>query len=140
MTIAFVNVPTANAVNVTLRLSALPGCNVVGVVRPWTAKGGSMVIVSTVRGAVPRLLTVTAWDPLVVPTLWLANVKDELLSPATAPVLTPIPVKGTMTGLTPVTLIMSWPLKFLGPSGTKLTPKRVFFPGEIVVGNHPVTN
>src|SRR5947209_17582851 len=74
-----VSTPTAVGTNLTVILQLRPGAKLVPqVVLSEKFLVHAMLLIAT--GAVPTLATVTIWPALVVPTIWLPNNSDVVLS------------------------------------------------------------
>src|SRR5580704_3491478 len=111
MTRALVKVCTALGAKFTLILAELPGVSG-AVLKVPTENGGSAVTALIVKFEVPVLVTVTELLA-VLPKASLGKLIAETLTLATAPVLTPVPLRGRTMGASPVMLRVSEPLNVL---------------------------
>ena len=92
--------PTAVGLNVTLIEQLAPATRLAPHVLVWAKSPGLVPVRLTlviVSGAVPVLDNVTVCAALVVPTVWLPNVREVGVAEATGPV--PVPLRATVCGL-----------------------------------------
>jgi hypothetical protein len=98
-----------------------------------------MEIPLTVSAPGPLLVTVMVWVALLVPTVWLANVKPAGDSPTAGTAAAPVPVRLTLCGLpTPLSVSVTAATRVPVAAGVNVTvivhvPFTATDPGHVLV-------
>ena len=106
--------------------------------KPVCVNGYVSVIPVTLKEMVPEFVMVRGCDTLVVPSAWLAKLKEGVLKVAMAVELIPLPLNVLFCAPAISKVAARVPVNTLAAVGAKVTVKLTHFPGAMVTGSPPL--